>query len=184
MSGFQPISYGEAVPDVNVNINTDELLQRLINVQTYSSLILNNLGVAVDTSITLPEFAYNGAVSQTGYNLSYGTSIMICGRNYDFEIGLDLNGVTTQNYLQICFRFNNETYTVYPEYSNNGYFYKAGSYNCPVDVYVADKAIISPNYIASPGHCGLKFILNKTQRAPINVLSIGTVKTKWTVPAY
>lgn len=184
MSGFQPISYGEIMPDINVNIDTEAIMQRLINIQTYSSLILNNIGITVDTSLTLPEFVYNGAVSQTGYNLSYGTTVMICGKNYDFELGLDMDNATTENYLEVVFRYNNMLYTVYPVYKNNGYFHAAADFNCPLDVYVTDRAIISPNFVVSPGHCGIKFMLNKNYRAPINVLSISPIKTKWAIPTY
>ena len=182
MNGFQPISYGEVMP--NININTDEIMQRLVNIQTYSSLILNNIGIAVNTEIALPEFVYNGEVTQTGYNLSYGSLHMVCARNYDFELGLNMENLTTQNFIDVTFKFNGETYKVYPRYSPYGYFYLESSYSCPLEVCVADKGKIHPNFKASPGQCGIKFSLNKSLRSPITLLGIGQVKTAWAVPQW
>lgn len=175
MNGFQPISYGENVPDIN--IYTSEIEQKLSNIQTYSSLILNNMGISVDTSINLPEFTYDGNVSQTGYLNYYGTTIMHVARNYEYTLGLDMTDISTSNHIEVVVRLDGTTYTVYPEYKSYGYFYSAKNYHCPMDVYIAENGKLTPNYEAAEGWCGIRFTMDKVLRAPITVLYIGPVRT-------
>ncbi|NCA67077.1 MAG: hypothetical protein EOM87_03320 [Clostridia bacterium] len=189
MNGFQPISYGEVSAPVdnteilqqlaNVKLDTSlntELLQKLTNVQTYSSLILNNMGISVNTGLVLPEFAYNGNVSQTGYELSYGTTIMNACRNYNYTFGFDISGITTKHFIEVRYRFNNIIYTSYPIYQSYNYFVAEPSFYNPLRVAIAENGIFTTNYSYLEGSCGIRFTWDKVYRAPVNVLYVGALQ--------